>query len=104
MSCCWLISCAAFIPVDVVKERLQVQANRPQRAYHYNGSWDALRSIIRQEGLRGIYKGYWATLFSYGPFSAVYFWIFEEVRPLITVNVCADGCMLAERAPAAVAA
>ena len=65
------------MPVDVVKERLQVQSNRTDSAY--KGSIDAFRTIIKQEGLRGLYKGYSATLFSYGPFSATYFLLYEEV-------------------------
>jgi hypothetical protein len=38
-----------------------------------------MRTIMRQEGYRGLYKGYFATLFSYGPFSAIYFAWYEEV-------------------------
>ena len=81
--------CTIFVPVDVIKERLQVQItskdstmtlkNRPQ-LHHYHGSLDALIQISRTEGLRGIYKGYGATLLSYGPFSALYFFLYEEVR------------------------
>eukprot|EP01039_Chlorochromonas_danica_P004665 gene4665-5111_t len=76
------VCCAFFIPVDVVKERLQVQANRQAVTYRYRGSADALRTILQREGLRGLYKGYWATLFSYGPFSSIYFWLFEEMKSL----------------------
>jgi hypothetical protein len=64
--------------VDVVKERLQVQSNRPER--QYAGSLDALKTIVREEGVRGLYKGYTATVFSYGPFSAIYFPLYEWVR------------------------
>lgn len=74
--CCF--SCAVFLPVDVVKERLQVQSNRPE--VPYRGSMDALKTIIQQEGIRGIYKGYTATVCSYGPFSAIYFVLYEEVK------------------------
>ena len=73
----FLCSCAIFVPVDVVKERLQVQSNRGDSMY--KGSVDAFRTIIKQEGLRGLYKGYNATIFSYGPFSAIYFVLYEEV-------------------------
>lgn len=74
----FIYSCAVFLPVDVVKERLQVQSNRPETPY--KGSVDALRTIIKQEGLKGLYKGYAATVFSYGPFSAVFFVLYEKVR------------------------
>ena len=79
-----------FVPVDVVKERLQVQvsASSSSAGYKaappvYKGSLDALMQICRQEGLTGIYKGYGATLLSYGPFSALYFFLYEEVKCLI---------------------
>lgn len=80
-----------FVPVDVVKERLQVQIQFPLGTeLHnlknpsvglplYNGSLDALIQICKNEGLRGIYKGYGATLLTYGPFSALYFFLYEEV-------------------------
>lgn len=85
--------CTVFVPVDVVKERLQIQSVIPttptyssspsspaeQTKMKYRGSYDALRTIVRSEGLRGIYKGYGATLLSYGPFSALYFLVYEEV-------------------------
>lgn len=77
--------CTVFVPVDVVKERLQIQSNQ-QSTTHYKGSLDAFRMILRREGLRGIYKGYWATLLSYGPFSALYFLLFEEVSALLPHN------------------
>lgn len=85
-------SCVVFVPVDVIKERLQVQvsastssAGSKLASYEvalpvYKSSLDALMQICRQEGLLGIYKGYGATLLSYGPFSALYFFLYEEVR------------------------
>ena len=91
------LSCVVFVPVDVVKERLQVQVK--DRALHpeavstthpegvYKGSRDAFTTIVRQEGVCGIYKGYGATLFSFGPFSACYFLIYENMkRHLLTRN------------------
>jgi hypothetical protein len=79
-------SCALFIPVDVVKERLQVQSTR-NMGYSYSGSFNAFRTILKEEGARGLYKGYFATLFSYGPFSAIYFGVYEEVR-ICYMNLC----------------
>eukprot|EP01040_Poterioochromonas_malhamensis_P004760 gene4760-5110_t len=76
------VCCALFIPVDVVKERLQVQSTK-NLGYKYKGSFDALKTIFREEGYRGLYKGYFATLFSYGPFSAIYFGVFEEFKKLV---------------------
>lgn len=63
--------------MDVVKERLQVQSNRQD--LNYKGNIDAFRTIFKEEGLRGIYKGYGATLLSFGPYSALYFLFYEKV-------------------------
>ena len=59
-----------FVPVDVVKERLQVQslgepstltANQLRVVSStgipvYSSSWDAFVKIMKMEGMRGVYK------------------------------------------------
>ncbi|KAG5183809.1 mitochondrial carrier domain-containing protein [Tribonema minus] len=73
------VCCLIYVPVDVVKERLQIQSSaRGEQAYR--GSLHALRTIMRNEGLGGIYKGYAATLLSFGPYSALYFMAYEEAK------------------------
>lgn len=74
-----------------MKERLQVQRAIPNiisisnshagdvPRTRYNGSWHAVRTIFREEGVKGVYRGYGATLFSFGPFSAFYFLFYEKV-------------------------
>ena len=65
------IACIVYVPVDVIKERLQVQqqqqrgtgAASSQQQYH--GSFDAMRKIMKNKGLGGIYNGYGATLDAY---------------------------------------
>ena len=78
------VSCVVFVPVDVVKERLQVQGTSATSARYagepYANSFDALRRIVATEGLGGIYKGYGATLLSFGPFSALYFLFYERLK------------------------
>ena len=75
-------SCILFVPVDVVKERMQIQSQASATtpgAVFYKNSIDAVKTIARVEGFRGIYRGYAATLLSFGPFSALYFTFYEEV-------------------------
>lgn len=77
------IACIVYVPVDVVKERMQVQHRHivtGPSGMHYKNSWDALQVISKTEGLRGIYKGYGATLASFGPFSALYFVFYERFK------------------------
>lgn len=83
------LCCLLFVPVDVVKERLQVQNKNTN--IKYNGSYDAFVKIIKHEGINGLYKGYKATLLSYGPFSALYFLFYEEMKKnCITLNNTKD--------------
>eukprot|EP00980_Cylindrotheca_fusiformis_P006762 scaffold1413_cov117-Cylindrotheca_fusiformis.AAC.2 len=63
------VACIIYVPVDVIKERLQVQhATDMQntKKMYYKSSLDAMRQIAKHEGLSGIYKGYGATLSSFG--------------------------------------
>jgi hypothetical protein len=106
------ISCIVFVPVDVIKERLQVQSTNNVFSNHfpsssslsssstatisssapsskfkyYANSFDALKTILREEGLTGIYKGYGATLLSYGPYSSLYFLFYETVSCKMTLH------------------
>eukprot|EP00927_Polykrikos_kofoidii_P035493 TRINITY_DN30048_c0_g1_i1.p1 TRINITY_DN30048_c0_g1~~TRINITY_DN30048_c0_g1_i1.p1 ORF type:complete len:351 (+),score=52.62 TRINITY_DN30048_c0_g1_i1:33-1055(+) len=77
------VSCALFVPIDVVKERLQIQ-NPALGNVHYNGSFDAVRTMLRQEGPGGFYRGYGSTLLSFGPYSALYFLFYEECKKFAT--------------------
>lgn len=74
-------ACIVYVPVDVVKERLQVQRVK-EAGMIYHGSYDALKKIITYEGMGGFYKGYFATLASFGPFSALYFVFYERIKAL----------------------
>lgn len=79
------IACTVFVPVDVVKERMQVQKAKTTggQPLRYRGSWHCFKTILAEEHWRGIYKGYGATLISFGPFSALYFTIYENSKGLM---------------------
>eukprot|EP00970_Alexandrium_tamarense_P011326 scaffold2449_cov188-Alexandrium_tamarense.AAC.24 len=80
------VACIIYVPVDVIKERMQVQQRVPTAATHatqntqYTGSLDAFQKIVKTEGMTGIYRGYGATLASFGPFSALYFMFYERCK------------------------
>lgn len=77
------IACIVYVPVDVVKERMQVQHSNKLtsgQGLAYRNSWDAFKKISANEGMSGIYKGYAATLGSFGPFSALYFVCYERFK------------------------
>jgi len=89
------VACVVYVPVDVVKERMQVQHKESSSSSslshrNYRNSWDALKTIMRTEGLSGIYKGYAATLGSFGPFSALYFVFYERFKYWTRLHVTGD--------------
>jgi hypothetical protein len=78
------ISCLIFVPVDVIKERMQVQSSL--KTFDYKNDLDALLTILRQEKLRGLYKAYGATVMSFGPMSAFYFMFYEYLKGFFVRN------------------
>lgn len=63
------ISCILWVPMDVLKERLQVQKEMNQSK--------AIFQNIQKQGIKALYKGYWITLGTFGPNSALYFLCYE---------------------------
>jgi hypothetical protein len=71
------ISCIVWVPHDVIKERLQIQRDNTINV-------KALLSMIRRDGIKNLYKGYWITLGTFGPYSAIYFFGYEKMKNLLT--------------------
>lgn len=44
-------------PTDVVKVRFQAQVREADGGRRYNGTMDAYKTIARDEGVRGLWKG-----------------------------------------------
>lgn len=76
------LSCVLWVPIDVIKERMQVQGEplKGTTNIYYRNTLDAMTTIARTEHLAGLYKGYGATLLSFGPFSALYFMFYERTK------------------------
>lgn len=69
-------------PTDVVKVRFQAQVRLVDGERRYNGTLDAYRTIARDEGIRGLWKGGVMTYKDeYIPF------------PYLTSSCCLSGCM-----------
>ncbi|KAL1838732.1 hypothetical protein VTJ49DRAFT_2269 [Mycothermus thermophilus] len=77
-----LAASIVYVPSEVVKTRLQLQGryNNPYFAsgYNYRGTTDAVRTIIRTEGVSALFYGYGATLWRDLPFSALQFMFYEQ--------------------------
>ncbi|CAH1432142.1 unnamed protein product [Lactuca virosa] len=66
----------ATYPLDLVRTRLAAQRS----TVYYHGIGHALRTIIRDEGFVGLYKGLGATLLGVGPSIAISFSVYEMLR------------------------
>eukprot|EP00250_Pteridium_aquilinum_P017673 c23730_g1_i1 orf=622-1707(+) len=67
-------------PLDLVRTRLAAQRNEK----YYRGIAHALQTIMRDEGLKGLYKGMGATLLGVGPNIAINFCVYETLKSVWT--------------------
>ncbi|KAL2161509.1 hypothetical protein VTH06DRAFT_8071 [Thermothelomyces fergusii] len=73
----------ATFPLDLVRKRIQVQGPTRGRYVHKNipeyrgGTVGAIRTILRMEGPRGLYRGLTVSLLKAAPTSAVTMWTYE---------------------------
>lgn len=70
---------AAVYPATLIRTRLQVQRGRSM----YNGTFDALVKILRNEGLRGLYRGFLVNTFTLISGQA-YITTYEVVRKYVS--------------------
>ncbi|KAF3794444.1 Mitoferrin [Nymphaea thermarum] len=68
---------AVFTPMDVVKQRLQVESSP------YRGLADCIRRVMREVGLKGFYASYKTTILMNAPFTAVHFATYEAVKRVL---------------------
>lgn len=69
-----------YTPIDIVKERMQVQAMM-QHSYSYPSPLAAYQALMHQgQGVKGIFKGYWATNAVWLPWNALYIAGYEQLK------------------------
>ncbi|OTB06390.1 hypothetical protein M426DRAFT_319122 [Hypoxylon sp. CI-4A] len=79
-----LAASIVYVPSEVLKTRLQLQGryNNPyfKSGYNYRGTLDAVKTIVRKEGVSEMFSGYKATLYRDLPFSALQFMFYEQFQ------------------------
>lgn len=63
------VACVIRVPMEVVKQRMQAQM--------YQSSMQVVQVTLRQEGFRGLYRGYTSTVIREVPFSIIQFPLWE---------------------------
>lgn len=79
-----VLAVTATYPLDYVRGRLSVQG--AGTGAQYKGILDALTTIARQEGVRGLYRGLGTTAVGIGPYLGVNFATYNTLRE----KVCGD--------------
>eukprot|EP01060_Flectonema_neradi_P031779 TRINITY_DN4909_c2_g1_i2.p1 TRINITY_DN4909_c2_g1~~TRINITY_DN4909_c2_g1_i2.p1 ORF type:complete len:295 (+),score=32.07 TRINITY_DN4909_c2_g1_i2:81-965(+) len=72
------LSTVASQPVDLVKSRLMQQGTDSR----YSSPLSCLRITYRNEGLRGMYAGFWPSYMRIAPHTLVIFVVIEQIRHL----------------------
>ncbi|EEQ34621.1 mitochondrial thiamine pyrophosphate transporter [Microsporum canis] len=75
-------------PLDLVRKRLQVQGPTRSRYVHmnipeYHGVVSTIQTIVRTQGIRGLYRGLTVSLIKAAPTSAVTMWTYERVMAVL---------------------
>ncbi|XP_076930506.1 uncharacterized protein LOC143595355 [Bidens hawaiensis] len=65
-----LFAQVVFVPIDVISQRLMVQGYSGHASY--NGGLDVARKVLKQDGIRGLYRGFGLSVMTYSPSSAVW--------------------------------
>ena len=67
-------------PSDLIRRRLQLQGMKGVDLPKYKGTVDCVRVMLREEGVRGLYKGMLPCFLKVCPAMAVSFTVYEELR------------------------
>ncbi|CAM9866926.1 unnamed protein product, partial [Hapterophycus canaliculatus] len=71
-----------FVPKEYVKQTLQASGMGAAGAVRENAK-DIVRRTLREKGVRGLYRGYWATLSRNVPSAIIRFSLYEEIKLFI---------------------
>ena len=77
--------------MDVVKTKLQYQSKTSPSETRYRGTLGTLSKILREEGIKGWYRGLGPTILGYLPTWAIYFTAYDAFKASIkkyTGNFC----------------
>lgn len=58
-----------------------------QGAYSYRSAFHALSSIVQQQGLPGLMKGYWATNSVWFPWNMIYIASYEKSKSMLAQHL-----------------
>ncbi|GJJ69091.1 solute carrier family 25 (mitochondrial phosphate transporter), member 23/24/25/41 [Entomortierella parvispora] len=69
-------------PLDVLRRRMQV-TGMASVSYKYSSTWDGVKKIIKQEGVRGLYKGMVPNYLKVAPAISISFVVYEQCKQVL---------------------
>lgn len=85
-----LITC----PLEVVKTRLQARGNKSSLEQRFRfglGTYNALRTLLREEGFAGLYRGLGPNLVGVIPARSIYFFSYGTTKAWLTESFALSG-------------
>mmetsp|Transcript_14585 Transcript_14585/g.21259 ORF Transcript_14585/g.21259 Transcript_14585/m.21259 type:complete len:275 (+) Transcript_14585:31-855(+) len=82
-----LVNTVVVSPVELIRCRMQVQSNAYTTQYQYRSCWDCFLSLLRKEGVAGVYRGSVATAFREVPGYAAQFASYEWSKSHLGTSV-----------------
>ncbi|CAN0841053.1 Mitochondrial adenine nucleotide transporter ADNT1 [Linum grandiflorum] len=77
-ACAGIIAMSATYPMDMVRGRLTVQTDQSPR--QYRGIAHALRTVLKEEGARALYKGWLPSVIGVVPYVGLNFAVYESLK------------------------
>lgn len=89
-----LLAAIASCPIDVIRTRLMNQrkilnsygstsvAAQSTNLIYFNNSFECLMSIVRNEGVMALYKGFVPSFLRMGPWNCIFFLTYEKLKTL----------------------
>ncbi|OTA88105.1 hypothetical protein M434DRAFT_35013 [Hypoxylon sp. CO27-5] len=72
-------------PLNVLRTRLQTQGTSLHPA-HYTGIWDVAQKTVKNEGVRGLYKGLMPNLLKVAPALSITWMVYENAKRILHLN------------------
>lgn len=72
-------------PLNVLRTRLQTQGTSMHPA-RYTGIWDVAHKTIRNEGVRGLYKGLMPNILKVAPALSITWMVYENTKRILKLN------------------
>ncbi|KAF8929230.1 hypothetical protein BGZ58_009091 [Dissophora ornata] len=69
-------------PLDVLRRRMQV-TQMASVSYKYSSTWDGVKKILKQEGVRGLYKGMVPNYLKVAPAISISFVVYEQCKQVL---------------------